>query len=84
MCIQMMETGKHVVCEKPLVLTRQEANTLLEMAEKQHLHLSCHQNRRWDTDFLPIKQAVAEGLIGNLSFLETLSKGETVEALHDG
>jgi len=75
LCIQMMEAGKHVVFEKPLVLTREETNTLLEMAEKQHLHLSCHQNRRWNTDFLAIKQAVAEGLIGNLFYLETFVGG---------
>ena len=71
MCIQMMEAGRHVVCEKPLVLTRKEATTLVEMAARQHVHLSCHQNRRWDTDFLAIKQAVADGLIGDLFYLET-------------
>ena len=75
MCIQMMEAGKHVVCEKPLVLTREESSTLVEMADRQHVHLSCHQNRRWDTDFLAIKQAVAEGLIGNLFYLETFVGG---------
>ncbi len=75
MCIQMMGAGKHVVCEKPLVLTREEAKTLAEMANKQRVHLSCHQNRRWDADFLAIKQAVAEGLIGELFYLETFVGG---------
>jgi predicted dehydrogenase len=71
----MMETGKHVVCEKPLALTRREANAMVAMAQKQHVHLSCHQNRRWDADFLAIKQAVAEGLIGDLFYLETFVGG---------
>jgi predicted dehydrogenase len=75
MCTQMMEAGKHVVCEKPLVLTRKEANTLVEMANKRHVHLGCHQNRRWDIDFLAIQQAVAEGLIGDLFYLETFVGG---------
>jgi scyllo-inositol 2-dehydrogenase (NADP+) len=75
MCLQMMEAGKHVVCEKPLALTREEANRLVEMADKQHVHLSCHQNRRWDTDFLAIKRAVAEGLIGDLFYCETFVGG---------
>lgn len=74
-CLQMMETGKHVVCEKPLTLTWREANAMVEMAEKQHVHLSCHQNRRWDADFLAIKQAVSEGLIGDLFYLETFVGG---------
>jgi predicted dehydrogenase len=77
MCLQMMETGKHVVCEKPLTLTWREANAMVEMAEKQHVHLSCHQNRRWDADFLAIKQAVSEGLIGDLFYLETFVGGFT-------
>jgi predicted dehydrogenase len=75
MCIQMMEAGKHVVCEKPLVLTPEEATTLLDTADRQHVHLSCHQNRRWDADFLAIKQAVAEGLIGHLFYSETFVGG---------
>ncbi len=71
MCMQMMEAGKHVVCEKPLVLSMEEARPLVRMAREQHVHLSCHQNRRWDTDYLAIKRAVAEGLIGDLFYLET-------------
>jgi predicted dehydrogenase len=46
-------------------------------AEKQRLHLSCHQNRRWDADFLAIRQAVSEGLIGKLFYLETFIGGFT-------
>jgi predicted dehydrogenase len=75
MCLQMMEAGKHVVCEKPLVLNRAEAKTLVQKADRQHLHLSCHQNRRWDADYLAIKQAVDEGLIGDLFYLETFVGG---------
>ncbi len=75
LCRQMMEAGKHVVCEKPLVLTQKEANTLVEMAKQQHVHLSCHQNRRWDVDFLAIEQAVTEGLIGDLFYLEAFVGG---------
>jgi predicted dehydrogenase len=71
MCTQMMRAGKHVVCEKPLVLSMEEASNLVRLAREQRVHLSCHQNRRWDTDYLAIKQAVAEGQIGDLFYLET-------------
>jgi predicted dehydrogenase len=73
--VQMMEAAKHVVCEKPLALSRKEAAAMVEMAEKQRVHLSCHQNRRWDVDYLAIKQALAEGLIGELFYLETFVGG---------
>ena len=73
--IQMMVAGKHVVCEKPLALDRKETAAMAEMAEKQNVHLSCHQNRRWDVDYLAIKRALAEGMIGDLFYMETFVGG---------
>jgi predicted dehydrogenase len=71
LCVQMMAAGKHVVCEKPLALSRSETDRMVEMAEKMKVHLSCHQNRRWDPDFLAIKSALQEGRIGDLFYMET-------------
>ena len=73
--LQMMAAGKHVVCEKPLALNSKETAVMVEMAEKQGVHLSCHQNRRWDVDYLAIKQALTDGLIGDLFYLETFVGG---------
>ena len=73
--LQMMAAGKHVVCEKPLALNRKETAAMVEMAEKGQVHLSCHQNRRWDVDYLAIRQALAEGLIGELFYVEMFVGG---------
>lgn len=73
--LQMMSNEKHVVCEKPLAVSRKETDRMLDMAEKMKLHLSCHQNRRWDTDFLAIKHALHEDLIGDLFYMETFVGG---------
>ena len=75
LCLQMMSVGKHVVCEKPLALNCRETDALKEMAAKQGVHLSCHQNRRWDPDYLAIKQSLADGLIGDLFYLESFVGG---------
>ena len=75
LAIQMMAAGKHVVCEKPLALSRRETDAMVDMAEKQGVHLSCHQNRRWDVDYLAIRQALSEGSIGELYYLETFVGG---------
>jgi predicted dehydrogenase len=72
---EMMAAGKHVVCEKPLAISRKETAAMIEMADKQQVHLSCHQNRRWDADYLAIKQALREDLIGDLFYLETFVGG---------
>jgi predicted dehydrogenase len=73
--LQMMAAGKHVVCEKPLAINRKETTAMVEMAEKGQVHLSCHQNRRWDVDYLAIRQALAEGLIGELFYVEMFVGG---------
>ena len=75
LAIEMMAAGKHVVCEKPLALSRKETAAMIEMADRQRVHLSCHQNRRWDVDYLAIKQALMEGMIGELFYLETFVGG---------
>jgi len=75
LAIEMMAAGKHVVCEKPLAMSRKETAAMIEMADRQRVHLCCHQNRRWDTDYLAIKQALLEGMIGDLFYLETFVGG---------
>jgi predicted dehydrogenase len=73
--LQMMRAGKHVVCEKPLALNCRETDALKEMAAQQGVHLSCHQNRRWDPDYLAIRQSLADGLIGDLFYMESFVGG---------
>ncbi|MBN2108892.1 MAG: Gfo/Idh/MocA family oxidoreductase, partial [Deltaproteobacteria bacterium] len=73
--IEMLQAGKHVICEKPLALTYAETATMLAAAEENKVHLSCHQNRRWDQDYLAIRQAVESGLIGDLFYMETFVGG---------
>ena len=75
LCLEMMKSGKHVVCEKPLAMNREETDALEQAAEEHRVHLSCHQNRRWDPDYLAIRSALAAGLIGDLFYLETFVGG---------
>jgi predicted dehydrogenase len=71
LALKMMESGKHVVSEKPLALNREETDRMVEFADKKAVHLSCHQNRRFDGDYLAIRRAVERGLIGTLFYMET-------------
>ncbi|MGD8266925.1 MAG: Gfo/Idh/MocA family oxidoreductase [Desulfobacterales bacterium] len=75
LCLELMKAGKHVVCEKPLALNRRETDALEAMADQQQVHLSCHQNRRWDPDYLVIRDNLRRGLIGDLFYLETFVGG---------
>lgn len=71
LAIQLLRQGKHVVCEKPLCLTGDEAENMIRAATQHGRVLSCYQNRRWDVDFLAIRQALQEGLVGDPFYLET-------------
>lgn len=58
--------NKHVVVEKPFTPTSQQATELIELAQQREKLLSVHHNRRWDGDFLTVKQIIENGLLGNL------------------
>ena len=74
-CVEMLSAGKHVVCEKPLALNRQETDRMVEAADRYGVHLSCHQNRRFDEDYLMIRKVLMENRIGELFYLETFVGG---------
>ncbi|GAA5999781.1 uncharacterized protein JCM10292_003742 [Rhodotorula paludigena] len=63
----VLEAGKHVVIEKPVTPTSAEAYELAELAKSKNLVLAVYQNRRWDADFLTVKELIAKGTFGELS-----------------
>ncbi|WP_163711530.1 Gfo/Idh/MocA family oxidoreductase [Mangrovibacterium lignilyticum] len=71
MCKQALEAGKHVVVEKPFTQTVEQANELIDLAKQKGLVLSVYQNRRWDGDFLTVKEILDEGLLGRLVEFES-------------
>lgn len=58
--------GKHVIVEKPFTAIFQQAQELTNLAKQEQKLLSVYQNRRWDADFLTVKQVVAGNLLGNI------------------
>ncbi|GAA6025531.1 hypothetical protein JCM11491_000528 [Sporobolomyces phaffii] len=62
-----LEAGKHVVVEKPITPTSDEAVQLANLARDKDLVLAVYQNRRWDADFLTIKDLIDKGTFGDLS-----------------
>lgn len=66
-----LEAGKHVVVEKPFTTTVEEANELVALASDKGLVLSVYQNRRWDSDFLTVKEILDKKLLGRLVEFES-------------
>lgn len=61
-----LEAGKHVLTEKPFVPSSAEADQLIALAKEKQKLICVYQNRRWDSDFLVLKELVAQGALGRV------------------
>lgn len=61
----------HVVIDKPMALNSQQCADLIDLSEKKGTLLSVFQNRRWDNDFLTIKQLMAKETLGKIIRFES-------------
>lgn len=64
--LKAIQSKKHVLVEKPFTVTSDEARTLYDEAEKQQVKIMPFQNRRYDSDFLSVKEVVESDRLGNL------------------
>ena len=71
--LQLLEAGKHVVCEKPFCLTTAEADAMIQAARANGVMLSAYHNRRWDGDFMRIREIVQSGMIGDIFHIEAFA-----------
>ena len=75
--IRALQSGKHVLCEKPLARSEAEARRMFAAAERAGRTLMTFQNRRGDSDFLTVKQTVESGKLGPLRDIRLLRWGWT-------
>ena len=59
-----IDAGRHVVVDKPLAPSAAEARSLADAAQRRSVLLIPFQNRRWDGDFVTLRQLLADGVIG--------------------
>ncbi len=63
--IAAMRAGKHVISEKPVTMNSDELLAVMAVAKETGKQFSVHQNRRWDKDYLTVRKAIEDGLIGD-------------------
>ncbi|MDR1581828.1 MAG: Gfo/Idh/MocA family oxidoreductase [Prevotellaceae bacterium] len=61
-----LEAGKHVVVDKPFTATPKEAEILIDIAKQKNLVLAVFHNKRWEGEFIALKQVVDQKLLGKL------------------
>ena len=73
--VAALEAGKNVVCEKPVAMSSEELAQMIAAANKSGKIFTVHQNRRWDKDFLAMKQVYASGQLGDVFSIESRVQG---------
>ena len=73
--IKAMAAGKNVISEKPVTLSVASLERMIAASEKYGVKFSVHQNRRWDNNYLIIKDLYRSGAIGKIFNIESRVHG---------
>jgi predicted dehydrogenase len=66
-----LSAGKHLLVEKPMALDLPQSRGLVAEAKRRGLVMSVFHNRRWDVDYLTVREAIASGVLGKLINVES-------------
>lgn len=65
-----LELKKNVLVEKPFTINAHQAEELHQISLENNCFLSVYQNRRYDGDFLKVKEIVRSNILGDLKEVE--------------
>ncbi|TMQ69033.1 MAG: Gfo/Idh/MocA family oxidoreductase, partial [Candidatus Eisenbacteria bacterium] len=68
MAIAALESGKHVLCERPLARRADEAANMVKAAKKSDRHLLCAVQHRFRPDAQLLRKFVEKGDLGDIFF----------------
>lgn len=81
--VEAMEAGKAVVCEKPLEVTVDAAQAIVDTAQATGAKVQCIFQRRLLPAARAVKQAIAEGALGRIFMAEADLKYYRDQAYYD-
>ncbi|MFP5231313.1 MAG: Gfo/Idh/MocA family oxidoreductase [Acidobacteriota bacterium] len=71
MAQRALESGKHVVVDKPVAGSSSQVRALMSLAKRQGRLLAPFHNRRFDGDFLTVKRLKEEGRLGRITLVDS-------------
>lgn len=63
--------GKNIILEKPAAMTVPEFDQMVETVEKAGVHMTVHQQRRWDVDYRTMKAVYDQKLLGDVYIIKS-------------
>jgi predicted dehydrogenase len=79
-----MSAGKHVLVDKPFVLTSSEARALVQLARRRKLVGAVAFNRRFANAYLHARDVIRGGKLGAIRLVETVQLGGSWVVVPDG
>ncbi len=67
----LLRAGKHVLCEKPLAITREDIEEIVKVADESNSKFMVGQICRFTPAFEKAKEIIESGTIGELYFVES-------------
>lgn len=84
MCIEAAKHGKHILCEKPMEITTEKIDNLIENVRKYDIKMGCVFQRRCDNKFRVIKEAIDSGRFGKVLLADAYLKYYRSQKYYDG
>lgn len=69
-CVRAAETGRHIVLEKPVGITRQDTERIREAVAKQGVKTVTSFVLRWNPQFVTVRKLIDDGILGDLIYGE--------------
>lgn len=73
--IRALSAGKHVISEKPVTLSSNDLCEMINAANKYNRRFTVHQNRRWDGEFLVMRDIYNSGKLGDIFGIRSYVQG---------
>ncbi len=68
---EFLRAGKHVLCEKPLALTREDLKDIIEAEKESDARFMVGQICRFTPAFIKAKELIDSGIIGEIYYVES-------------
>lgn len=73
-----LKNNKHVFCEKPISFSKNEINEIIDLMVIQKSFVQVGLNRRFDEEFILLKEKIKEGLIGKTQIIHITNHDSTI------
>lgn len=83
--MEVLDTGKHLIIEKPIAMTYQESLEICDRAEEVGSHFMVAENTRFVKGYIAAEKILNEGIIGEVNHIRTfLSSNEKKRLTRSG